>query len=348
MPNYRNPNGFGSVVKLSGNRRKPYAVRKTVDYDDRAYPVYAVIGYFETRKEAMIALSKFNSKPYDIELAKSTFSALYEAWSKLEFPQMSKSLVTAHKSSYKHCSALYDKPYKSIRKFDMQACINNCGRGYATQTNIKNLFTQLDKFAFDNDVIDKCYSTNLTIAEKEVKTKRQIFTDAEVQKLWQHQDEYCIDETLFMLYTGMRVTEMLTLTCDKIDLNENIIQYGIKTAAGKNRIIPIHDKLLPIIKKRMSDGYLFSDGSWVELENEKSRYSYFVKDWQEALAALDMKHTTHDCRHTFRSKLDSAEANKVCIDLIMGHKSSDIGERVYTHKTLQELKTAISKLSYGV
>lgn len=348
MPNYKNPNGYGSVVKLSGNRRRPYAVRKTIDYDDRAYPIYAVIGYYETRKDAMMALAKFNAQPYDIELSKSTFAALYEAWSKQEYPNMGKSLISAHKAAYKHCAALYDKPYKAIRKFDMQACINNCGRSYATQTNIKNLFTQLDKFAFDNDIIDKCYSTNLTISEKEVKLKRTTFRDDEVKLLWKHQGEPCIDETLFMLYTGMRVTEMLTLTCDRIDLKEKVIQYGIKTAAGKNRIIPIHDKILPVIERHFGSTYLFTNSAWVDLEAEKSRYAMFVREWDKALATFGMKHTTHECRHTFRSKLDSAEANKVCIDLIMGHKSGDIGERVYTHKTLQELRTAMSKLSYGV
>ena len=29
----RNPNGFGSIIKLGGNRRKPYAVRVTVGWD---------------------------------------------------------------------------------------------------------------------------------------------------------------------------------------------------------------------------------------------------------------------------------------------------------------------------
>lgn len=343
----RAPNGWGSIVKLSGNRRKPFVVRRTVDYDDRAYPIYEVIGYFSSRKDAMMALAKYNAKPYDIELSKSTFSELYEAWSKLEFKSMSKSLAYAHKAAYGHCKALYDKPYSELRKYDMQSCIDNCGKSYATQTNIKNLFSHLDKFAFDNDVIDKCYSTNLTVASKEVKMKRAIFTDEEVKTLWTHQAEPCIDETLFMLYTGMRVTEMLTLTCDRIDIESKLIRYGIKTAAGKNRIIPIHDKILPIVQSHYNSSYLFSNSAWSELTDYKSRYATFVREWDKTLSALNMKHTTHECRHTFRSKLDSAEANKVCIDLIMGHKSSDIGERVYTHKTIKELQEAISKLSYG-
>ena len=33
--------------------------------------------------------------------------------------------------------------------------------------------------------------------------------------------------------------------------------------------------------------------------------------------------------------------NRKCIDLMMGHVSKDVGNRVYNHKTLEELKAAI-------
>ena len=41
----------------------------------------------------------------------------------------------------------------------------------------------------------------------------------------------------------------------------------------------------------------------------------------------------------------AAGANKVCIDLMMGHKSKEVGERVYTHKTIEELKSAIELIT---
>lgn len=349
MPNYRNPNGYGSVVKLSGNRRKPFVVRKTMGYDDRAYPIYAIIGYYPSRKEAMIALAEYNHDPYDIEMSKITFSKLFEKWSKQEFQKMSKSLVSAHKAAYKYCSSLYDLMYKDIKKFQMQECIDNCGKSYATEANIKNLFVALDKFAYDNDIIDKCYSANLTSREKEVQTQRVIFTTEEIQTLWEHVGEFGVDETLFMLYTGCRLSEMLTMRCENVDLEQGFMSGGVKSAAGKNRMIPIHEKLLPIVKNHLSgETYLFaidtSDSRCDDIDT--ARKNAFKKSWASVKSLLNAEHTTHECRHTFRSKMDSSGANKVCIDLIMGHKSKDVGERVYTHKTLQELKEAISKLSY--
>ena len=48
----KHPNGYGTVVKLSGNRRNPYAVRKTVGFDEKYHPIYLPIGYTQT-KEAL-------------------------------------------------------------------------------------------------------------------------------------------------------------------------------------------------------------------------------------------------------------------------------------------------------
>lgn len=40
-----------------------------------------------------------------------------------------------------------------------------------------------------------------------------------------------------------------------------------------------------------------------------------------------------------------AGANKVCIDRLMGHKSKGTGERVYTHKNIEELRTNIELIT---
>jgi len=58
-----------------------------------------------------------------------------------------------------------------------------------------------------------------------------------------------------------------------------------------------------------------------------------------------MNHLPHECRHTFISRLDSAGANRKCIDLLAGHASKEIGLRVYIHKTVEELKQAVELLS---
>ena len=140
------------------------------------------------------------------------------------------------------------------------------------------------------------------------------------------------------------------MKCEDIDLEQGIMRGGVKTVAGKNRVIPIHQKLLPIIKNHLSDGeFLFQyERNPSNLDPDGCVKTSFAKAWTKRMKALGLNHTTHECRHTVRTKLDRADGNKVCIDLIMGHKTSDVGIRVYTHKTVEDLKNTISLLSYGV
>lgn len=56
----RNPNGYGSVYKLSGRRRKPYAARITLGFKpENGHPIYKFIGYYKTRAEAERALAEY-------------------------------------------------------------------------------------------------------------------------------------------------------------------------------------------------------------------------------------------------------------------------------------------------
>lgn len=64
----KNPNGYGSVVKLSGNRRNPYAVRKTIGFNEKGHPIYVFIGYTPTREEGLVMLAKYNSNIYIVTL----------------------------------------------------------------------------------------------------------------------------------------------------------------------------------------------------------------------------------------------------------------------------------------
>ena len=36
--------------------------------------------------------------------------------------------------------------------------------------------------------------------------------------------------------------------------------------------------------------------------------------------------------------------NRKCIDMLMGHKSKDVGNRVYNHKTVEQLRDTVELL----
>lgn len=332
----RNPNGYGSVVKLSGNRRRPFVVRKTTGWNDKGHPIYQVIGYYTTQEEGLIALANYNKNPYDVESAKITLEELYQKWKELKAPKLGKSLQQALKSAYKHTKPIQGMCYREIKSFHMQDCIDHCGCGYSTQGAIKNLFGHLDKFAMEMDVIQKMYSELIT-SEPIPETDKKPFSDEEIKTLWEHQKDPWVDSVLILIYSGWRISELLDLKKQDVDTQNQTMTGGTKTKSGKGRIVPIHSKVQQFIEQRLNS----STAYLIEQNGKKISTETFYTHWNKIMNDLEMKHTPHECRHTFRSALDSVGANKKCIDLMMGHKSKDVGERVYTHKTIEELKEAI-------
>lgn len=331
----KNPNGYGTVTKLSGNRRKPWIVKEGIS--GRQKP----IGYTATKEEGMILLAQYNNDPWDIEADKITLQELFDLWEEKRAVKLGTSNRSSLKSVYKHCSKLGKVKYKQIKSYQMQDCIDSCGCGYSTQGAIKNLWGHLDRFALELDIISKRCSDLLT-SDPIPETTKEIFTDEEVSRLWENQNFPWVDSILFFLYTGFRISEMIDLRTETVNLQEWTLTGGTKTAAGKNRLIPIHSKIQSIVQKRFEQsksGYLF------EYNGKKLNQTQYREFWAAVMEALKMDHTPHECRHTFRSRLDSAGANKVCIDRLMGHKSKGTGERVYTHKNIEELRLNIELIT---
>lgn len=101
MVHMKLPNGYGSVVKLSGKRRKPYLVRKTSGwhYDkekDKQVQDFIIIGYTATKSEELQLLAEYNNSPFDTTAAKMTFNDVYEEWAKRKYPTVCESNVKGY------------------------------------------------------------------------------------------------------------------------------------------------------------------------------------------------------------------------------------------------------------
>ena len=336
----KNPNGYGTVAKLSGNRRNPYVVRKTIGWNEKGHPIYNTIGYYPTREAGMIALGVYNQSPYDVDAQKITMEELYAKWLENRADKLGASNLRGLKAAYKHCKNTHKMKYKDLRAFHMQDVIDKCGKSHSTQGNIKSLYNHLDKYAFELDIISKRFS-ELTVTSPAPETSRRPFTDEEVNALWAIKDEPWVDTVLIFLYSGWRISELLGLKTDDVNIEEGTMKGGVKTQSGKNRLVPIHSKILDMVKARHNgeNKYLISH------DGKKLTASKYYTFWYEIMARLNMSHTPHECRHTFRTRLDSAGANRVCADRIMGHSSGSTGERVYTHKTVQDLKDTIELIT---
>lgn len=154
----------------------------------------------------------------------------------------------------------------------------------------------------------------------------------QINKLWQLNTAES-DGALILLYTGMRCGELLNLRRRDINLKSKYLTVTkSKTKAGEGRIIPIHKRIQPIIESRCSQ---YQDRLF------PISYTNFAKHFSRI---TNGKHTTHDCRHTVATMLDSADANPNAVRAILGHKNGDITDKVYTHKGLRDLRRAINLL----
>ena len=293
----RNPNGYGTVAKLSGNRRRPYIIKKTAGWKNNGQPIFVIVGYAATREEGNILLAEYNRDPWDVDRA---------------------------------------KPYKTIKAYQMQETIDGCGKGYSTQAAIKNLWGHLDRFALELDVVSRCYSDLLT-SDPVPPTSRDRLSNEVIERLWANAGEPWVDTVLIFIYSGWRISELLGLKTADVDLQDGTMKGGTKTKAGKNRVVPIHSLIRPMVERRMAEGgeYL------IQWDGHRCSESQYRVIWKGLVERLQIPGTPHGCRHTFESMLDSAGANRKCIDLLMGHVSKDTGNRVYNHKTLDELKAAL-------
>ena len=339
----RLPSGYGGIVRLKGNRRKPYQVRLTKGFTDEGKQIYMYLGYYARRGEALEALAEYNSSPYDITRETITFAEVYKKWSNEHFKKVSSSSIERYSNAYrKYCKSLYKMRFKDIRLTHLQAVIDNCGMAHPTRASIKTLFAVLTRFAMKNDIVDKDYAQYVDVGQREGKINRKPFTQEEIDKLFKYVDTFdYLDTILIMIYSGLRVGEMLDLRIENIHLEERYMVGGSKTEAGKNRIIPINKKIEPFIRKYYEKN---KDKEFLIINSlgRPMGYSNYRREkFDNIMEKLKMEHKPHDARHTFASLMDSAGANKLCIKRIIGHSSQDITEDIYTHKTLEELIEAI-------
>lgn len=342
----RHPNGYGGVYKLSGKRRKPWLARVTDHWEpgadgERPRQIYRSLGTFATRAEALAALAAYHADPHAIPDTIS-FSALYAQWSRMKFPKLSASGVAGYTFAYRHCAALHDMQFSSLRAAHLQAALDQAPVGYHAKSRIKVLLRQLYAYALENDHVTKDYSAFIHTGPNTQASTRRPFTPAEIERLWQCVEAVPqVDSILILIYSGWRVGELLALENARVDVTEWTFQGGKKTAAGKNRIVPIHPRIQPLVARRYdpAEKYLFrrADGAPVTC----AHYRDYM--FHPALAQCGIApHVPHDCRHTTATLMDNAGANRVCIKRILGHSSGDLTERVYTHKALDELRRAIA------
>ena len=364
------PNGSGSIKHLSGKRSKPWAAYPPVTkFTLNGSPILgSAIGYFKTYDEAYQALMVYNSASDDIkestvsfsdlcaamlsnrnismspEHTNITFAELYDQYFENKYEKSKKKLSAASRNSTKaafnNCRQLHDKKFVYLRKSDLQDVVDTCPLKHSSLELIVSLFKGMYAYALQNDIIEKDYSQFVTINIPDDDESGVPFSSDAINVLWKHSDQKNVGMILLMIYTRFRIAAFQTM---KYNEAEQYFQGGVKTAAGKARIVPLHPAIQRFAKE-FAETYC-SDTNTFSSKSFRSIFYTTLDLLGLSMSDAGTKHTPHDCRHTFSWLCDKYKVDELSKHLLMGHSlGNDVEKSVYGHRTLDELRAEIEKI----
>lgn len=364
----RLPNGYGSIRYLGKGRNNPYAVHPPGDLDgNRPSPLC----YVDDWMKGFIVLTAYKAGTYKPGMERGldtkqenglsalagriiadyskitgsetgqperTFKEVYQAFYDNKFYEgntLSKATASSCQAAFSNCSALHQKAFRSLRVDDLQAVLDNCQLKRSSLELIKSLFRQMYHYAEGCGWCDKDYSTYLKIKQAEDDEHGVPFSDAELSILWKYSQDKTVEVLLILCLSGWRISEFKNL---EINLESQYFRGGLKTEAGKNRIVPIHPAILPIVQRRqLLYGCMLPQS-----------ISVFRREMEAVLRSLNLlgtpKHTPHDCRHTFSRLCEKYNVRENDRKRLMGHAFQDITNKVYGHRELEDLREEIEKI----
>ncbi len=352
----RNPNNYGTITNLGKGRRKPLAVRVHVGSkltpDMREIPQYKYIGYFENtpegKKAAIQLLAEYNQgHNVNAVMKKPTFYKLANEW--IERHEMIlntknsnniQSNSAHYKASLNKCASIFNKQIDKVSYHDVQFIADSVSdMGKSSVMKLKTLMNGTFDLARRNKYIPENFICDIDFNyARKNDSIHEPFTEDEIKKLWEMSKDKDIKALLIMIYTGFRPSEFMRIENKNVHIEDRYIIGGMKTEAGTDRIVPIHEKIVPFVRYLMSDDeYLFNN------QGRMWSYSRFqVGYWNPLMKRLNMNHLPHDTRHTCATLLDRANANPNCIKDILGHAREGVTNKVYVDKILDDLIEAIN------
>lgn len=347
------PNGYGTVAYLGKGRRRPYAAyppvtaftldgspirSKAIGYAADWYGAYDLLVAWKNgiTPANSQAVAQRPSRP-SAKRKGPTFAEVYERYYTDKYEtntskKYSKASQNSTRAAFKNCSALHDRELASLRYEDLQEIVDSCPLKHASLELIVNLIKQIYKYALKYEIVDKDYAQWLEIKKADDDEHGVPFTDEELRILWKHQDNKTVELLLIMIYSGYRIAAWKDM---KVDLKNWYFQGGVKTAASKNRIVPIHSAIQHLVQNRMNKYNCI-----LPVSPNAVRHSM-----QEILPSIGVSlHTPHDCRHTFSMLCEKYQVAENDRKRLLGHTFEDITNKVYGHRSITELRAEIEKI----
>ena len=363
------PNGYGSIKKLSGNRRNPFAVYppateliapgqyapvKAICYVDDYMKGFSVLtayhagtyypgfertlNHLKGNPDALLADYNQAFRNNSVTQEKlPTFAEVYENFYRYKYDESGKKFSNSSKAAtragFNNCKSIHNRVFAELRHDDLQRVIDECPLKHSSLELILLLFRQMYKYAEIYELVEKDYSAHVKIKKEDDDEHGVPFTEDELKILWKNKDNEIVEMILIMCYSGYRILAYKNM---EVDLKKQYFKGGVKTAAGKDRVVPIHPGISDLVKRRLK-----RSKTLLNVSTETFRRLMY-----EALGHIGIeKHTPHDCRHTFSALCEKYGVNENDRKRMRGHAfSGDITNSVYGHRDLEDLRKEIEKI----
>lgn len=259
----------------------------------------------------------------------------------------SRNLITAFNNS----KGLYDKIYSELKTSDFKNYIKKSNKSPNAVKQMIQLYKAMDTYAFQEDIIDKCYAQVIKRPRIDSTSKRTPFSYKQIEYLWNihsedNKEELVRDLLLLAIYTGCRAEELCFIYTKNIHLEENYFIGGLKTTNGINREIPIHPRIKPIFEKYydIKNEFLFmkANGKRLYYADYNNYYNDKFIDKHNLLKGK----TAHCGRHGLETELKKLNIKPTVINAIIGHTNGNTGDDIYNHISIEEKLEAIRMVTF--
>lgn len=296
---------------------------------------------------------------------KCKLSTIYKNWSARHYTKICFTTKEGYETAWKKISVFSHLHIQDITLDDWQSIFDNmAGYSLSAQKKLQVLISQLYKYAEVRGLVRFNISKGIFL-DGIRSTETLPFEIHHIRKLREcaenKQNPHWMTAriVLMLIFTGYRPNELFSIRRSNINLKRNYIISGSKTAAGRNRIVPI----LPQIRKYLvelylqssytEDDFLFkgSKGAVFNLRNWRQRCFYpmtydlgFNSYEQLQNKKLYPHYTPYSGRHTFATLSHQLGMDKEAIIKIMGHTDFSTTSKYYIHTDIDYLKSEMMKL----